>query len=151
MDEQSKYDEFEKRMHERYPELFSEPYGGFAIGAGWWPIIEALCGQISGYTKWRNSTRAALLKDNPYNAKIPDDVPQVVVRQIKEKFGGLRFYYDGGDARIHGMVTMAECWAASTCETCGAPGKPRSGGWLRTLCDHHEQQYQQERKKYGDE
>jgi len=60
-----------------------------------------------------------------------------------EKFGGLRFYYDGGDEQIHGMVRMAESWAARTCETCGDPGKSRNGGWIRTLCDKHEAEYQE--------
>jgi hypothetical protein len=139
---EEEYDEFAKRMEGKYPEMFSQPYGGFAIGEGWWPIVEALCGQINSYTKWRNNTREALLKDNPYNHKIPDAVPQVVVAQIKEKFGGLRFYYDGGDEFIRGLETMAELWAGHTCEECGKPGERRSGGWIRTLCDDHEAERQ---------
>jgi hypothetical protein len=67
--------------------------------------------------------------------------------QIKEKFGGLRFYYDGGDNEISGMVQMAESWASHSCETCGAPGKKREGGWIRTLCDHHELERQQRMKE----
>jgi hypothetical protein len=59
------------------------------------------------------------------------------VAQIKEKFGGLRFYYDGGDDVINGMVRMAEAWAGHTCEECGAPGTSRDGGWIKTLCDTH--------------
>jgi hypothetical protein len=137
-DELEKYDAFAKQMEERFPQMFDQPYGGFAVGEGWWPVIEALCGQIDSYTKWRNNTREALLKINPPNLEIPDAVPQVVVAQIKEKFGGLRFYYDGGDQHISGMVRMAEAWADRSCETCGAPGTKREGGWIRTLCDHHE-------------
>jgi hypothetical protein len=64
------------------------------------------------------------------------------IQQIKEKFGGLRFYYDGGDAEISGMVRMAESWADRTCEECGNKGMHRNGGWIRTLCDEHEAQYQ---------
>lgn len=145
---ENQYDEFAARMHEKFPEMFSQPYGGFAVGAGWWPIIEALCSQIDSYTKWKNNTREALLKNNPYSYTIPESVPQVVVEQIKEKFGGLRFYYTGGDEHISGMVRMAEMWAGHSCEECGKPGKQRHGGWIRTLCDEHEaerQQKQQER------
>lgn len=69
-------------------------------------------------------------------------VPQVVVSQVKEKFGTLRFYYNGGDDIIDGMVRMAEAMSAVTCEECGAPGRQRSDGWIRTLCDHHEEEYQ---------
>lgn len=64
-------------------------------------------------------------------------VDQVVVDQVKEKFGTLRFYYTGGDDTIRGMVRMAEAMSAVTCEECGVPGEQRHGGWIRTLCDTH--------------
>lgn len=128
-DEFNKYDAFAKRMEEKYPKMFSQPYGGFAVGEGWWPILQALCSNIQHYLNWKN-------KDS-------EVVPQVVVAQIKEKFGGLRFYYDGGDDRIQGMVSMAESWADKSCEICGKPGTRRSGGWIRTLCDEHEAERQQ--------
>lgn len=72
--------------------------------------------------------------------ELPPLVPQVVVSQVKEKFGTLRFYYDGGDDIIDGMVRMAEAMSAVTCEECGTPGKIRHGGWIRTLCDVHAEQ-----------
>jgi hypothetical protein len=123
-----KYDEFSQRMKERFPEMFAQPYGGFAVGPGWWPIIESLCGNIQHYLNSKN-------KDS-------EVVPQIVVRQIKEKFGGLRFYYDGGDDTIDGMVRMAESWASNVCEECSKPGKSRNGGWIKTLCDEHEAERQ---------
>ena len=123
MDELQEYDEFEKRMTEKYPQMFSGYYGGFACGKGWWPIIEVLCANIQSHIDWRNK------KDQV--------VEQVVVAQVKEKFGGLRFYYDGGDDHVHGMVRMAEAWADRSCETCGNIGTRRGGGWIRTLCDEH--------------
>lgn len=144
---EDQYDEFEARMLEKFPKIFSGQYGGFAVGSGWWPILEALCGQIQHHIDWSNDYRSRLLKDNPYNNKIPDEVPQVVAAQIKEKFGGLRFYYDGGDSKIDGMVRMAESWAARACEKCGNPGESRSGGWIRTLCDEHEAEYQRQRQE----
>lgn len=61
-------------------------------------------------------------------------VSQVVVTQIKEKFGGLRFYYSGGDEHISGMVTMVEALSIVTCEACGAPGSKTRSGWIRVLC-----------------
>jgi hypothetical protein len=66
-----------------------------------------------------------------------EEIPQVVATQVKEKYGTLRFYYAGGDDMIDGMVSMAEAMSERTCETCGAPGKLRTDGWLKTLCDHH--------------
>ena len=75
---------------------------------------------------------------------VPESIPQVTLDQIKEKFGTLRFYYTGGDDIIDGMVRMAESMSAVTCETCGNPGQQRGGGWIRTLCDHHEELYQED-------
>lgn len=72
--------------------------------------------------------------------QVPEPVPQVVVSQVKEKFGTLRFYYNGGDDEISGMVRMAESMSAVTCEECGTPGRRRGGGWVRTLCDAHAEQ-----------
>lgn len=136
-DELEKYDAFAKQMEERFPKMFSQPYGGFAVGEGWWPILESLCSNIQHYLDWINKNHDA----HPV-------VEQVVVAQIKEKFGGLRFYYNGGDDRVYGMVRMAESWAAHACETCGAPGTSRSGGWIKTLCDEHETERQLKRKEY---
>ena len=58
--------------------------------------------------------------------------------QVKEKFGTLRFYYDGGDHVTQGIVMMAESLSAVTCEQCGAPGQPDTRGWVKTLCDKHQ-------------
>lgn len=69
--------------------------------------------------------------------KVPDKIYQVVATQVKEKFGTLRFYYDGGDDRIRGMEAMAESMSARTCETCGNPGKLFTHGWRYTACPNH--------------
>jgi hypothetical protein len=126
MSEEDRYEAFAKRMEEKYPKMFSQPYGGFAIGEGWWPIIESLCANIQSHTDWWNKNR----ETRPV-------VEQVVVEQIKEKFGGLRFYYEGGDEQISGMVRMAEAWASHACEECGAIGTLGGKGWIKTLCPTH--------------
>jgi len=133
-EEFEKYDAFVKHMEQRFPKMFETPYGGFCCGEGWWPILEKLCSNIQSHIDWKN--------------KQSEIVPQVTVAQIKEKFGGLRFYYDGGDDHINGMVRMAEAWADASCEECGAPGKRRDGGWIKTLCDTHEAERQQRVKQY---
>lgn len=137
------YDAFVKGLEEKYPIMYGYSYGGICVGKGWWPIIESLSRQINGYVEWRNDTRERLLQNNPNDFPVPEEVPPVVVTQVKEKFGGLRFYYNGGDSKVDGMVRMAEAWADHTCETCGVPGKLRKGGWLRTLCDEHEAERQE--------
>jgi hypothetical protein len=126
MSEEDRYEVFAKQMEEKYPKMFANPYGGFAIGEGWWPIIESLCANIQSHTDWWNKNR----ETRPV-------VEQVVVAQIKEKFGGLRFYYEGGDEQISGMVRMAEAWASHACEECGAPGTLGGKGWIKTLCPTH--------------
>lgn len=71
-------------------------------------------------------------------AKAIEIDPDLVVEQVKEKFGGLRFYYDSDALNvIDKLVDEAEeqCW--KTCEACGAPGVLRGGGWLMTACDEH--------------
>ena len=60
---------------------------------------------------------------------------QLVATQIKEKFGTLRFYHDGGDSFCDGVVLMAEVMSGCTCEDCGAPGRIGGKNWLATLCD----------------
>ena len=118
------YDTFAKRLEKSYPKMYAGKYGGFAVGKGWYPIIERLSSSIQQHIEFVN--------------KKEEVCPQVVVMQVKEKFGGLRFYYEGGDEYIHGLVSMAESWADIACETCGGIGKRRGGGWVRTLCDVHE-------------
>jgi hypothetical protein len=136
---EDQYEEFCNKMEAKYPNMFPKGYGGFAVGAGWWPILESLCANIQSYIDWKQEQK------EKYNRG--EGCPQVIVRQIKEKFGGLRFYYDGGDDRVYGMVQMAEAWADRSCEMCGKPGTRRSGGWVRTLCDEHEAERQEMTKK----
>ena len=57
--------------------------------------------------------------------------------QVKEKFGGLRFYIGGGNDTIFKIITKYETLSYSVCEDCGQPGQVRTGGWIRTLCDVH--------------
>lgn len=134
-----RYQEFQKRMETNLPHMYGEGklYGGFCIGEGWWPLVEKLSIRISEHVKWRNGQRERLLEKNPYGLTIPEPIPEVVIQQIKEKFGGLRFYFQGGDEYIRGMVDFAEEMSYNICEECGEPGKKRNTGWIRTLCDHH--------------
>lgn len=141
-------EELDRELCEKYPKIFADRYKpmnetamcwGFSCGEGWYQIIDSLCGQIQHYVDWKQEQK------DKYGRG--DGCSQVVADQVKEKFGGLRFYYHGGDAVVDGMVRMAESWAATTCEECGNPGKMRHGGWIRTLCDKHEEERQARYKK----
>ena len=66
-----------------------------------------------------------------------DEIHQVRVAQVKEKFGGLRFYVDNADDYVRGAIEMAEMMSLRTCEVCGNRGRKHTGGWIRTLCEEH--------------
>jgi hypothetical protein len=58
----------------------------------------------------------------------------VTVAQVKEKFGSLRFYIDGGDEAVESFITMAEYASSRTCEVTGNAGSACvRGGWYKTL------------------
>jgi len=63
--------------------------------------------------------------------------PPVKIAQVKEKFGTLRFYYDGGDDTIRGMVEFAEYLSSKTCQETGKRGslcvKGKGYAWYATL------------------
>jgi len=62
-------------------------------------------------------------------------VYQVVASQVKEKFGGLRFYIDGGDEVVHAYINFAEHLSYWICEHCGSTKEiGYTGGWIMTLC-----------------
>jgi hypothetical protein len=61
------------------------------------------------------------------------------VLQIKEKFGGLRFYTGECSQELYDAIDAAEKASFSVCEECGEPGTPNSkGGWTKTTCEVHE-------------
>ena len=133
--EEEAYEKLIDELEALYPKMYSQPYGGVCTGPGWWPIITQLSFSINQHLIRIEQRRKWYIENGK---EPPEPVEQVVVTQIKEKFGGLRFYYDGGDDYIAGLVEMAEVWAENTCEVCGAPGKDSNiGGWLKTLCDTH--------------
>jgi len=152
-----------------YPNIFYNNEGRSTMvwphiecNEGWFGVIAGLCSVLS------------------------QEYPGVQVHQIKEKFGGLRFYYGYSQlsyswfeallSRIsrwmfihnHGifwnkvlkfqrwclpqaadkievLVNVAEAQASRTCEMCGAPGaKASNGGWLKTLCHDHFEEYSYE-------
>jgi hypothetical protein len=69
--------------------------------------------------------------------EVPPHMPHITASQVKEKFGGLRFYTNGFTDTIDGMIRMAESMSYRTCEVCGSPGRSNNYGWISTLCDTH--------------
>jgi len=122
--------ELEQQLVEKYPKIFNVgavdkampfPMFGVECDDGWYDLLDTLCGTIQFHLD--------------HNAA--DDAEQVVVEQIKEKFGTLRFYERGGDTTTRAYVTFAEVMSAKLCEVCGNSGTLRGGGWIKTLCNTH--------------
>lgn len=68
----------------------------------------------------------------------PEDDNRPRAAQIKEKFGGLRFYvYGEHTEEVDLAINRAEAVASMTCEFCGEPGMKRGLPWIRTLCFEH--------------
>ncbi len=67
--------------------------------------------------------------------------------QVKEKYGGLRFYMTCGTDEIFDLIEEAEALSYKTCEECGEPGEERNTGWIRTLCDTCHKNYDEIRRK----
>lgn len=57
--------------------------------------------------------------------------------QIKEKFGGLRFYTNGLTEEGHAIVQKYEELSYRICELCGSQENVNvsTQGWIRTLCN----------------
>lgn len=110
--------EIEQKLIATYPKLFagvgqqgSCMNFGCEHGDGWAALVETAC---------------RLLDDRGSGAQFS---------QVKEKFGTLRIYVNGGDDYTDGVIDAVEALSASICEACGSPGSVREGGWIVTRCD----------------
>ena len=126
-----------------------------SIGDGWFDIIDLLCTNIQHHIdnavtqrqyaiEWNKNVNDSDFEWTRFGereeCKVPELVEQVVATQIKEKFGTLRFYYNGGDDYIRGLEAMAASMTSRICEQCGSPGTSRSTKkqrWVLVLCDKH--------------
>ena len=141
--------ELENKLYLKYPRIFGRkdlPMSqtcmcwGIAVDDGWYNILDTLCGQIQQYIDWENCEgqyESQKKWRTPNEDGSYENVPQVLAEQVKEKFGALRFYALGGNEHTGGLIAMAEAISARTCETCGAPGRLTTGGWVKTLCAEH--------------
>ena len=105
----------ENGMYSNKPKITSCDF--FDVQVGWYPLIKNLIDELItlGWDKQ--------------------------VTQVKEKFGGLRFYINGGSDEIYNKITEAEKLSHETCELCGEKGELRTKiRWFTTLCDEHYEQ-----------
>ena len=94
---------------------------GIDCGDGWFALLL----EVTRILEWHNSNL------------VRDGKPPVEAAQVKEKYGGLRFYLDNEDDFANGVIRLAELIAEKTCDVCGAPGIIREGGWLACRCEEH--------------
>jgi hypothetical protein len=101
---------WQEQLALNYPQI----YGNVSIGTGpgWYKLLERLGKDISAV--W------------------PE---KLAILQIKEKFGGLRFYVGWCSEPVQDLIDTAEEESYTICEWCGEVGSPKgSQGWIRTLC-----------------
>jgi hypothetical protein len=130
----------EKYFIDTYPKIFGDMYKtntcmafGIECKDGWFFLLDTLCRSIQTYI----DARVILIEKGYAEHDESKLIPQVVARQIKEKFGALRFYYDGGDSTVENMVDITEQMSYYTCEECGRHDQTVGRtfkGWIRPLC-----------------
>jgi len=119
--------ELSEILFQRYPLIFADyiqpPEGQrdwwkIWCRDGWFDLIDALCEQFQDCTDKR-------------------DAPQAVARDVKEKFGELRFVVHARNAEQIGATRMAYALSKRICEECGAPGRHVVAGAWMTRCEQH--------------
>lgn len=115
-------DELENKFKERWPTWFAGLRGspmetclafGFECGDGWYDLLWRLCEDIERIGPGEDFR----------------------VLQVKEKFGGLRFYIGAAPREVHDRIDLAEQESYDTCEICGTKENVTSeGAWISTLC-----------------
>jgi hypothetical protein len=135
-------DELEQTLFTEFPDLYwthtldhsqSLMCYGFSVGDGWYNILYRLSTKIK-----------SIISSMPGEDVNPKEY---CASQVKEKLGGLRFYMRNATVEMKEAIREAEEEAARTCETCGNPGTLNRGGWLRTLCDECNKQYERRRRE----
>ena len=91
---------------------------GIECGKGWYELLKPLFEYIENYNK---------------NKK---DDEKIIIKQVKEKFGTLRFYTSFETDELSELISNAEDESSKTCELCGS--KEHVGhtfGWITTCCE----------------
>jgi hypothetical protein len=116
-------------LYATYPPIFRQrdfPVADSGMGRGieccdgWYAILDGLCQVLSNH--------ADQIGHLPIEAK-----------QVKQKFGSLRFYTDRTCDKCYGAIDFARILSLHVCEQTGRPGtlmvQLPPGRWVRTLSD----------------
>jgi hypothetical protein len=111
---------------------------GISVGNGWFSLIDLLSKAILPYVDKLNKQNEEWFNEQDEETKSMLGGPEVFgVVQVKEKFGGLRYYTSQHTEEIGKLIDLFERLSYQTCEVCGNLGQARGGGWIKTLCDEH--------------
>ena len=122
--------ELQDKIFEKYPKLYRQKdldmkqtamCWGISCGDGWYNIIDNLSSTIQNRVDWLNGEGY-----HDYRNDLPEDHVKITIEavQVKEKYGGLRFYINQSDSYIDGAISFAEHLSYKTCETCGPSPPP---------------------------
>jgi hypothetical protein len=97
------------------------------------PLTESLMGfGFECENGWAEIIWALSEKIEQWNKEHPDTPVQAM--QVKEKYGGLRFYVNHEPDEIRALIDKAEKKSYKTCEMTGKPGRLCiKGSWYKTL------------------
>lgn len=120
-------EELEDKLFDKYPDIFADRHlpmtqtcmcWGIDCGDGWYDLIDRLCAKIQ-----------KIIDDDPALKGVYKAV------QVKEKWGGLRFYMNYHHDEAEKYIGEAEEESEKTCEVCGKSGTLNDEGWISCLCD----------------
>jgi len=124
--------ELEAALFDKYPSLFRDRdkslmRWGMTCGNGWYTLIDQLCTQLV-----KQST-------------------DIQAKQVKEKFGELRFYLQhtnkDNQEYVFGLTTMASLLSITICDQCGLKGNRHNDLYVCTRCKKHRPKNQQKEQK----
>ena len=122
--------DWQTELKEQFPELTNKIYG-FEHNEGWKNLILRMLDEVDRY--------------NAYSASNDPEYTPAYFVQIKEKFGGLRAYFEGGNDNVYKIVLKYEHESMTICEVCGTKEnvKTRSNkGWIQSTCENHKERKQ---------
>jgi hypothetical protein len=74
---------------------------------------------------------------------------ELVITDIKEKFGGLRFYTGGATQEVHDIISKYERMSYHICILCGQKATKISRGWISPYCNACAKEINNNRKRVG--
>ncbi len=103
------------KLKDEFPSLFVH-ISVFECGPGWHNLIYNLAKDLTDHLKECSHCK------------------EIVATQVKEKYGGLRFYIEKGCDLVYLLIHEAEDQSTIICESCGDEGESCPGPWMKVRC-----------------